>query len=196
MQMRNTFLVLIIGAIDYCSARQVSHERAAPLLDSPFTEANAGHGWPHSGFEQQWQQCGTWQDDYRNLHNEILAGDAAQMYLIAEPPAGLADSLACIGTLLYVSVLTDRAFLIRDTGGSNSILRFGFEQSHIKWAANPDALDLLTRVRTEELRSSGLPPAGKEADRIRCFRQICMNLQCLYAWISQRQFCVLCSTKT
>ena len=169
MQKQILLVTLKLGIVGCCSARQVSHERA-PLLDSALTasEAITGHRRPYSGFEQQWQQCGTWQDRYQGLHGDILAGKAAQMYLVAEAPSGLADTLACIGTLLYVSLLTDRAFLIRDTGGLNSILTYGYEQSHIKWGAKPEALEILPRVRVDDLRTSGQEPTGDETDRLRC----------------------------
>ena len=164
--MQGLILLVASGLVTCSSAKQLSHDVASGLQSPPF-DGTLGHKRPYSGFEQQWQQCGTWQDEYTALHNDIVAGNAAQMYLIAEPPNGLADSLACIGTLLYVSILTGRAFLIRDAGGLDSILSFGYEQSHIKWAANPDALDLLPRVRIEDLVTTGEPPTGNTADILR-----------------------------
>lgn len=168
-QRERLLLLIAFGLVACSSAGQLNHRTdTATRLQSPVTEATRGHRRPHSGFEQQWQQCGTWQDEYTALHNDILAGNAAQMFLIAAPPSGLADSLACIGTLLYVSVLTGRAFLIHDAGGLSSILSFGYEQSRIQWAAKPDALELLPRVRIDDLVSTGKPPTGDAPDMLRC----------------------------
>ena len=171
VQMQGLFLLVACGLVICSSAGQLNHRGDAALrLQSPVTEATMAHRRPHSGFEQQWQQCGTWQDEYTALHTAILAGNAAQMFLIAAPPSGLADSLACIGTLLYVSILTGRAFLIRDAGGLNSVLSFGFEQPRIQWAANPDALELLPRMRIDDLVNTGEPPTGHVPDMLRCSR--------------------------
>ena len=55
-------------------------------------------------------QCGTWQEAYSQLHSDILAGHAAQKYLIVYGRHGLADCLVSLNELgCYRSVHTDRS---------------------------------------------------------------------------------------
>lgn len=58
-------------------------------------------------------QCGSWQDDYIQLHKDILSGRKPPRYAISVPaPAGLSDRLVGAVSVFYYALLTDRAFQI------------------------------------------------------------------------------------
>ena len=120
-----------------------------------------------SAFRQQWQQCGSWQKGYRKLHFDIVTGNAAQQYIVAQPHSGLADSLSCISTLLYIAVLTDQALLVQDFGSSATILSYGYDQPNIAWAAHPEVLDSLPSAYMDGLTSDGQELQGQDAELIR-----------------------------
>ena len=122
----------------------------------------------HPGFSAQWEQCGHWQEDYANLHKNILAGKAPQKFMIAEPDEGLADSLACVTTVFYMSVLTNSAFLLRDLDNPVSTLTYGYDQPNIEWAAQPDLLVGLSRANLSQFRTQGGPLVGDQIENLRC----------------------------
>nr|CAG8601412.1 5690_t:CDS:2 [Entrophospora candida] len=60
--------------------------------------------------------CGSWQEDYTKLHNEIINGSAAQRYAAYVCDAkmncgGLADRILGMASTFLFALLTDRAFL-------------------------------------------------------------------------------------
>ena len=119
-----------------------------------------------SGFSAGWKQCGNWQQEYAHLHREIVAGKAAQRYMIAKPSNGLADSLACAVTVLYIAVLTGHAFLLRDVDDMKSTLTYGYDEPNIEWSAEPAGLEDLSTVHLGQFVTWNGDPAF--FDIIRC----------------------------
>ena len=56
--------------------------------------------------------AGHWGAAYADQHRRILAGTAEAKYLVALTDNGLADNLVLISGMLYISVLTGRAFQV------------------------------------------------------------------------------------
>lgn len=66
--------------------------------------------------------CGNWQEQYSQLHANILSGVAPQRYLVAlAPPQGLADRLCGLVTQFLFALLTNRAFLQVETPSTPSM---------------------------------------------------------------------------
>lgn len=56
--------------------------------------------------------CGTWQQDYTNLHNSILNHTSPRRYLIfVAPPQGLADRITGLVSSFIYALITRRAFV-------------------------------------------------------------------------------------
>ena len=74
--------------------------------------------------------AGTWGAAYADQHRRILAGTAQAKYLVTQTESGLADNLVFISGMLYVAVLTGRAFQLAEEDLPYSLV---YEQRFIDW---------------------------------------------------------------
>jgi hypothetical protein len=122
----------------------------------------------------EFERCGSWQEDYIHLHQQILAGECPPRYLVAVAvQGGLADRIVGIITEFYFALLTGRAFQI--TNAHQALPRFegAFEAPFINWTRHIN--DPLTL--TEHLKLTyggvrhyevGLIENGRAGMRCRC----------------------------
>lgn len=115
--------------------------------DSQQAPAQDGHGELPSGFLSRHAQpmCDSWQAKYSQLHSDILSGMAKPRYAVAQPDAGLADSLSCIGSVFYYSLITGRAFLLGEVNGEKEAFSAAYEAPNVQWAASAAPLQGLSR---------------------------------------------------
>jgi len=80
-------------------------------------------------------ECGYWQQNYTQLHHDILSGKLLRRTVISIPvEAGIADRLCGTISEFYFAFLTGRAFLIVGKYGHLPPFEAAFEQPNIKWS--------------------------------------------------------------
>ena len=89
---------------------------------------------PEKDRPEAFQRCGDWQEEYMELHRQILAGERPPRYLVAVlSQSGLADQLVGVMSLFFWALLTGRAFQI--TVGEQPIppLEAAFDAPYVNW---------------------------------------------------------------
>ena len=89
---------------------------------------------PEQHRPEAFQRCGDWQEEYMELHHQILAGERPPRYLVAVlSQSGLADQLVGLMSLFFWALLTGRAFQI--TVGEQPIppLEAAFDAPYVNW---------------------------------------------------------------
>jgi hypothetical protein len=81
------------------------------LLAEPPWLSNGGS--TNYTFRTSRKECGQWQQDYAELHRQILGGEKPSRYAMVYCTRGMADCLKGAVTIFYFALFTSRAFQVQ-----------------------------------------------------------------------------------
>ena len=108
------------------------------------------------------KHCGNWAGEYAQLHRDIRSGAQPPRYVMVSPVAGLADSLACVGTAFFFALLTQRAFVIDETVEADRFSAM-YRSPYIDWRSNLDDVKHLSNFTLSGLLATFGNPAEIES---------------------------------
>lgn len=107
--------------------------------------------------------------EYAELHRDIRSGAKPPRYLMVSPMAGLADSLACVGTAFYFALLTKRAFVMDETVESDRFSTM-YQSPHIDWRSSLDDIKHMSNFTLSDIKATFDNPTETEIWPMSVFR--------------------------